>query len=70
MAAGSRTIEPAQEGQLSGVPARSFAIRCSACAGLYEFGRGFRIPTPVGVRDPRSYERAAGSLRKSNPQNT
>ena len=36
-------MAPAHDGQLSGAPFRSFAIRCSACAGLYELGRGFRI---------------------------
>ena len=36
-------MAPAHDGQLSGALFRSFAIRCSACAGLYELGRGFRI---------------------------
>lgn len=43
---GSRTIAPEQDGQLSGEPLLSLVIRWSACAGLYEFGRGFRIPPP------------------------
>ena len=41
---GSRMIWPEQDGQLSGRPVRSAAIKCSACAGLYVFGRGLRIP--------------------------
>ena len=43
---GSRSMEPEQDGQLSGSPLRSLAIRWRACAGLYEFGRGFRIQSP------------------------
>ena len=31
---GLRWMWPEQDGQLSGTPFRSFAIRCSACAGL------------------------------------
>lgn len=31
---GSRSIRPAQVGQLSGSPFRSLEISCSACAGL------------------------------------
>lgn len=34
---------PEHDGQLSGDPVRSLAIRWSAWAGLYVFGRGFRI---------------------------
>jgi hypothetical protein len=34
---------PEQEGQLREVPVRSFAIRFSACAGLYVAGRGLRM---------------------------
>ena len=34
---------PEQDGQLSGEPVRSLAIKCSACAGLYVAGRGLRI---------------------------
>lgn len=40
---GDRSIAPVHDGQLKGVPFRSFATRYSACAGLYELGRGFRI---------------------------
>jgi hypothetical protein len=36
---------PEQDGQLSGVPVLSLAIRFSACAGLYVAGRGLRIGT-------------------------
>ena len=31
---GDRWMLPEQDGQLRAVPFRSFAIRCSACAGL------------------------------------
>ena len=47
---GSRSIGPEQDGQLSGEPFLSFAIKCSACAGLYVFGRGFRMSPPVMCR--------------------
>jgi len=40
---GERSICPEQDGQLSGDPVRSLAIRCRACAGLYVTGLGFRI---------------------------
>jgi hypothetical protein len=43
MRVGSRSIGPEQDGQLRGEPLRSLAIRCSACAGLYVFGRGLRM---------------------------
>jgi len=46
MSFGVRSIGPEQDGQLSGVPVLSFAIRFSACAGLYVAGRGLRIQTP------------------------
>jgi hypothetical protein len=45
---GSRMIEPEHDGQLSGEPLLSLVIRWSACAGLYEFGLGLRIPPPSG----------------------
>ena len=44
--AGSRSMGPEHDGQLRGDPFRSLAIRCSACAGLYAFGRGFRMSPP------------------------
>ena len=44
---GSRSIDPEQDGQLSASPARSLAMRWRACAGLYEFCRGFRIRSPA-----------------------
>ena len=37
---------PEQDGQLSGEPVRSLAIKCSACAGLYVAGRGLRMTPP------------------------
>lgn len=43
---GSRSIMPEHDGQESGDPFRSFAMRFRACAGLYEAGRGLRIYTP------------------------
>lgn len=46
MIAGDRSIGPEQEGQLSGAPFRSLAIKCSAWAGLYVAGRGLRIVPP------------------------
>ena len=54
---GSRLIFPEHEGQLRGAPFRSLAMSCSACAGLYVAGRGFRMrpsnrksPAPRGRR--------------------
>lgn len=47
---GERSIGPEQEGQLSGDPVRSLAIRWRACAGLYVAGRGFLMGTPDGCR--------------------
>jgi hypothetical protein len=56
------------------VPLRSFAIRCSACAGLYAAGRGLRM-TPSNCDAPpvRLMRRAASpdgeqnrSFRESN----
>ena len=44
---GSRSMEPEQEGQLSGSPLRSLAMRWRACAGLYEFGLGLRMRAPA-----------------------
>lgn len=40
---GVRSIWPEQDGQLSGDPVRSLAIRWSACAGLNVAGLGLRI---------------------------
>lgn len=42
---GVRSISPEQDGQLSGDPVRSLAIRWSACAGLNVAGLGLRIST-------------------------
>lgn len=42
---GVRSIWPEQDGQLSGDPVRSLAIRWSACAGLNVAGLGLRIST-------------------------
>ena len=36
-------MRPEQDGQLSGEPVLSLAMRFSACAGLYVAGRGLRI---------------------------
>jgi len=41
-------MDPEQDGQLNGVPLRSFAMRCNACGGLYELGRGLRMEPPAG----------------------
>jgi hypothetical protein len=47
---GSRSKLPeAQDGQTRGEPDRSVAIRFSACAGLYDAGRGLRMYPPVVV---------------------
>jgi hypothetical protein len=43
---GSLSIFPAHVGQLSGSPFLSLEMSCSACAGLYVAGRGFRIVPP------------------------
>jgi len=40
---GVRSIWPEQDGQLSGAPVRSLAIRWRACAGLNVAGLGLRI---------------------------
>lgn len=50
---GERSMIPEQDGQLSGEPVRSFAIRCSAWAGLYVAGRGLRMTSSKTVNpDP------------------
>jgi hypothetical protein len=62
--AGSRSMEPEQDGQLKGDPFRSLAMRCSACAGLYAFGRGLRMSPPemcprgadVGCPEPNGFK--------------
>ena len=46
MRVGSRSMGPEQDGQLKADPLRSLAIKCSACAGLYVFGRGLRMMPP------------------------
>lgn len=43
---GDLSMFPEQDGQLSGDPVRSLAIRWSACAGLYVAGRGLRMSPP------------------------
>ena len=43
---GDRSMFPEHDGQLSGEPVRSLAIKCSACAGLYVAGRGLRMTPP------------------------
>ena len=47
---GVRAICPEHDGQLSGEPFRSLAIRWSACTGLYVAGRGLRIGPPESFR--------------------
>jgi len=47
---------PEHEGQLSGRPLRSLEIRWSAWAGLYVFGRGFRMLPPDDVSRTPSFE--------------
>ena len=49
MTEGDRSMFPEQEGQLSGEPVRSLAIKCSACAGLYVAGRGLRMTSSKTV---------------------
>src|SRR5690349_14125441 len=48
---GVRSIWPEQDGQLSGEPVRSFAIRWSACAGLNVAGLGLRIRYYLATAD-------------------
>ena len=48
---GSRSMGPEQDGQLRGEPVRSLAMRLSAWAGLYVFGRGLRMETSWGFDD-------------------
>ena len=52
-AAGLRSMGPEHEGQLSGDPVRSLAIKCSACAGLYVAGRGLRMKPPSRMQGGR-----------------
>jgi hypothetical protein len=53
MSSGERSMFPEHEGQLSGEPVRSLAIKCSACAGLYVAGRGLRMTPPKNCKhDP------------------
>jgi hypothetical protein len=40
-------MDPEHDGQLSGDPLRSLLIRKRAWAGLYAFGRGLRMSSPV-----------------------
>jgi len=44
---GSRTIFPEHDGQLRGLPLRSFEMSWSAWDGLYVAGRGFRMSSPI-----------------------
>lgn len=60
---GLRSIGPEQDGQLSGAPFRSLAMRCRACAGLYVFGRGLRMSPPVVCRLG-----ALNELRRGTPE--
>lgn len=66
---GSRSIEPEQDGQLSGSPLRSLAIRWRACAGLYELGLGFRIRSPsVCLSGPTRWPLRRCCCPKLNPK--
>ena len=51
---GVRWMLPEHDGQLSGDPFRSLAIRCNACAGLYVAGRGFLIAFLLGAAGARN----------------
>lgn len=53
MSLGVRSIDPEQDGQLSAVPVRSFAIKFSAWAGLYVAGRGLRIQSSSTAKQIR-----------------
>ena len=53
---GVRSICPEHDGQLSGEPFRSLAIKWSACTGLYVAGRGLRIGPPESFRSTRSFQ--------------
>lgn len=63
---GSRSIDPEHEGQLSASPLRSLAMRWRACAGLYEFGRGFRMRSPAESNVARSVWRDTLRWTKAN----
>ena len=64
---GSRSILPEHEGQLSGEPVRSLAIKCSACAGLYVAGRGLRMTPPKTVNRPSIHSGSCGKLTTKGP---
>ena len=53
MSLGVRSMAPEHDGQLSGVPVRSLAIRFNACAGLYVAGRGLRITLLLNSKQTR-----------------
>ena len=53
---GVRAICPEHDGQLSGEPFRSLAIKWSACTGLYVAGRGLRIGPPESFRSTRRFQ--------------
>ena len=46
-------MDPEHDGQESGEPVLSLAIRFSACAGLYVTGRGLRICPSSNIEQPR-----------------
>lgn len=58
-------MAPEQEGQLSGEPLRSLAMRFSAWAGLYVAGRGLRMFFSLNNKHPGST--APVRLRTANP---
>ena len=67
MSAGSRSnCADAHEGQTNGIPVRSLAIRFSACAGLYEAGRGLRMYPPNCGPFGRSGVLCQGRCHNSN----
>lgn len=68
---GSRSMGPEHDGQLNGFPLRSLAMRCSAWAGLYVFGRGLRMLPPDGVRpriSPRLCKVTAKGRKSKHPR--
>jgi hypothetical protein len=52
---GERSMGPEHDGQLSGDPDLSLAIRLRACAGLYVAGRGLRMVPPKTTEHPGKY---------------
>src|SRR5690242_6989619 len=57
---GVRSIWPEQDGQLSGAPVRSLAIRWRACAGLNVAGLGLRICCYLATTSAPRMDNGAG----------